>query len=82
MTMDLVEKYERDVLTRKKKYRIPDNIGNPKQVLRKLFPKHQQLDGARRIAVHMDVENNTSTSFNYFVSGVKNCVRMMRSKLS
>lgn len=99
--LDLVEKYERDVLiriackeleawyfgdlkavskayncnvtelARKKKYRIPDNIGNPKQELRKLFPKHQQLDGARRIAVHMDVENNTSTSFNYFVSGVK-----------
>ena len=65
--------YSRDIteLSRKKKYRIPDKIGNPKEELRKLFPKHQQLDGAKRIALHMDVNNNTSTSFNYFVSGVK-----------
>ena len=65
--------YGKDVrpLALKSKYREPDRIGNPKEELRKLFPKHQQLDGARRIAVHMDVEHNSSTSFQYFVSGVK-----------
>ena len=56
---------------KKKKYRNPDSMGNPKEKLRKLFPKHQQIDGARRIAAHMDVNHNTSASFNAFVSGVK-----------
>lgn len=65
--------YGKDVraLKLKSKFRNPDNIGNPKDELRKLFPKHQQLDGARRIAAYMDIENNTSTSFNYFVSGIR-----------
>lgn len=65
--------YGRDVtgLANKAKYRNPDKIGNPKQELKKLFPKHQQVDGARRIAVHMDIEENSSASFNYFVSGVR-----------
>lgn len=58
-------------LASKSKYRCPDEIGNPKEELRKLFPRHQQLDGARRIAVHMNIEENTSVSFQYFVSGVK-----------
>lgn len=65
--------YDVDVekLSKKKKYRNPDSIGNPKEELRKLFPKHQQIDGARRIAVHMDVNHNTSVSFNAFISGVR-----------
>lgn len=65
--------YGKDIsaLMLKRKYRNPDNIGNPKEELKKIFPKHQQLDGARKIAVHMDVSQNTSMSFNSFVSGVK-----------
>ena len=65
--------YGQDVsaLAAKSKFRDPDEIGNPKEELRKLFPKHQQLDGARRIAVHMDVEHNSSRSFQCFVSGVR-----------
>lgn len=65
--------YGKDItgLAQKKKYRNPDTIGNPKEELRKLFPRHQQLDGARRIAAHMNLENNTSTSFQYFISGVQ-----------
>lgn len=64
--------YGRDVcaLAAKGKFREPDQIVNPKEELRKLFPEHQQLDGARRIAVHMDIEKNTSPSFQCFVSGV------------
>ena len=65
--------YGKDIreLAAKKKYREPDQIGNPKEELLKLFPKHQQVDGARRIAVHMDIENNCSESFRQFVSGVR-----------
>lgn len=58
-------------LSKKSKYRNPDAMGNPKEELLKLFPRHQQIDGARKIAVHMDIENNTSDSFNCFVSGVR-----------
>lgn len=58
-------------LSQKRKYRIPDAMGNPKEEFRKLFPKHQQLSGARKIAVHMDVDHNTSESFRCFVSGVR-----------
>lgn len=58
-------------ISKKSKYRNPDSIGNPKQEFQKLFPKHQQLDGARRIAAHMDIARNTSASFRCFVSGVK-----------
>lgn len=65
--------YDKDVtgLSEKKKYRIPDNIGNPKDELKKIFPKHQQIDGARRISEYMDVNNNSSESFRQFVSGVR-----------
>lgn len=65
--------YGQDVsgMAAKSKFRNPDEIRNPKEELRKLFPKHQQLDGARRIAVHMSVEKNTSLSFQCFVSGVQ-----------
>ena len=58
-------------LQRKRKYREPDKIENPKDELRKLIPKHQQLDGARKISAHMDIQNNTSESFQVFVQGVK-----------
>lgn len=65
--------YGRDVrgLAQKKKYRIPDQIGNPKKELQALFPKHQQIDGARKISRYMSIENNTSQSFRCFVKSVK-----------
>ena len=64
--------YHKDVtaLREKSKDRNPDAIGNPKEELRKLFPRHQQLDGARKIAPYMDIENNRSESFQQFISGV------------
>lgn len=70
--------YQKDVtaLQKKSKYRNPDAIGNPKEELRKLFPAHQQLDGARRIAVHMDIQNNRSESFRQFVSGIRRFVHI------
>lgn len=66
--------YGKDVrkIAARKQYRNPDEIGNPKQELLKLFPKHQQLEGARRITVHMDLESNSSASFRCFLSGVRN----------
>ena len=58
-------------LVDKKKYREPDKIGNPKDEIRKLLPTHQQISGAKLIAQHMSIEQNTSPSFNVFIKGVR-----------
>lgn len=58
-------------LSSKKKFRIPDAIPSPKEELYRLIPDHEQIAGAKLIAPYMDIENNTSISFKYFVSGVR-----------
>lgn len=68
--------YDVDLSTakRKKKYRIPDGIMNPKAELKRLLPEHQQISGARKIAPIIGIENNSSVSFQMFVNGVKRMV--------
>lgn len=61
-------------LKAKRKYRIPDDILNPKRKLQHYLPEHQQIEGARRIAPQIDIHKNTSTSFQVFVSGVKKLI--------
>lgn len=56
---------------RKRKYQVPDAIMNPKAELKRLLPEHQQISGARKIAPIIDIENNSSVSFQVFVNGVK-----------
>ncbi len=70
--------YGRDLtyLANKKKYRNPDMIHYPKKELRKFVDKLQQLDGARRISKHMDIERNTSVSFQQLVAGIRKIMRM------
>lgn len=53
------------------KYRNPDIISDPKSILKKAIPELTQIDGAKRISVYMDIDNNTSHSFSVFVSGIK-----------
>ena len=62
-------------MKKRKKYRNPDQIENPKLELKKLLPTMGQIDGARRIAPHMNIENNTSYSFQVFVRGVQQLCR-------
>ncbi len=50
-------------------FRHYSNIGG--QVFILIIPEHQQIEGAKRIALYMDIENNTSVSFQFFVSGVQ-----------
>ncbi len=61
-------------ISRKSKYRVPDAIPSPKEELYKLIPEHQQISGAKLVAPYMNIENNTSDSFNYFVSGIHRLV--------
>ena len=58
-------------LVSKRKYRLPDKLRNAKQELRKIIPTYQPIDGAKKNAAYMNVNANTSHSFNTFVSGVK-----------
>ncbi len=52
-------------------YRIPDKIPSPKKALYTLIPEHQQILGAKRVAPHMNIDKNTSASFNAFVQGIR-----------
>lgn len=58
-------------LRRRKSYRDPDKISNPKQELKRYVPQLEQIDGARRIAPYMQINENASYSFNVFVKGVQ-----------
>ena len=56
----------------KSKYRNPDALSNAKQELRHLTRNgYQPIDGSRKIGQHLSLENNRSTSFNTFVSGIR-----------
>lgn len=61
-------------ISNKRKYRVPDSIPSPKEALYRLIPEHQQIEGAKRVAPFMDIEKNTSTSFQVFVSGLKRLI--------
>ena len=72
--LDAVEKAYNVNLVKLKnsaRYRIPDDILDPKEVLRRFVPQLTQIDGARRISKYMDIENNRSHSFRVFVDGLK-----------
>ena len=58
-------------LSAKRKYRNPDSIDYPKKELKRLLPQMGQIEGARKIAPHMNLAENTSRSFQVFVQGVK-----------
>lgn len=65
---------ELESYSNKKKYRDPDAIVCPKNELRKLLPEHEQIGGARKIAPYMDLEHNTSKSFNVLMKSIKSMV--------
>lgn len=57
-------------LSRKRKYRIPDEIENPKEEIKSTIRELQQISGAKAIAPYMNIERNTSHSFKVFVEGI------------
>ena len=58
-------------LSGKRKYREPDSIDHPKKELKRYIPQMGQIEGARKIAPYMNLEENTSHSFQVFVQGIK-----------
>ncbi len=59
---------------RKKRFRDPDGLANPYQVLKQLAPEYQKVSGSRAIGPHLSIENNRSTSFNVFISGIQRLI--------
>lgn len=55
----------------KAKFRSPDNCENPKNELQKILPEYQEVSSARKIAPHMNITINTSTSFQQLISGIQ-----------
>ncbi len=53
------------------KYRVPDSIKDPKDVIRRFIPELTQIDGAKRISRYMDINHNSSHSFNVFLEGIR-----------
>ncbi|MFH0822994.1 MAG: DUF4276 family protein [Pseudomonadota bacterium] len=57
-------------LEKKRKYRDPDRLGNPKEEIRKLVKNYRQISGARAVGPHLEPRRNNSKSFQVFVSGL------------
>jgi hypothetical protein len=63
---------------RKAKYRIPDNIINPYDELRKITNgNYQQIIGSRSIAPYLSLNNNKSRSFNALIKKKKKALNIV-----
>jgi len=70
LEIDDLQKY-----AHKAKYRNPDSLGNPSEELMKLTNGvYQKVAGSRGIAPHLDLDRNTSHSFNVLIAGIKRLV--------
>ena len=69
-------KFNPEKIRNKAKFRQPDNIVKPSKALEKTFPEFKKIKTAKEIGKHMDVCNNKSPSFQYFVAAVKKLARV------
>lgn len=53
------------------RYRIVDNVVKPSDHLKRLIPEFQKGAASRMIPDHIDIDNNTSSSFRSFIQGVR-----------
>lgn len=63
-----------DKYKRKAKFRNPGAVTKPSEQLRKIVNGFTKGKAARTIPRYMDINHNTSNSFNQFVSGVKRLI--------
>lgn len=54
----------------KARYRDPDTVQRPSEVIYRLVPEFQKRSGARRMAEHMSLRNR-SRSFRVFIKGIE-----------
>ncbi len=70
----VAEAFDQPTLLRQKgkaRYRIPDELSNPVDELRKFIPDYRKRDGARRLGKLLRPERNASRSFQVFCQGVR-----------
>lgn len=58
-------------------YRDPDTIGSPAAEVKRLVPRFQKIDGARRLGQHVDPAISRSSSFRALISGVARMSEML-----
>ncbi len=56
------------------KFRYPDDIDKPSNELEKIVKEFSKSRAAREVPEHMDINNNTSVSFNHMINGIRNFV--------
>lgn len=66
---------------RNAKFRNPDLLANAQEELKKLVTGYQKMSGARNIGLHLNINNNSSPSFNEFISGIASFIAEIRTKL-
>lgn len=54
-----------------RKFRDPDRLGSPSKELKLLVPEYQKIDGSRRIAPYLDIDNPRSRSFHHLMRTIK-----------
>lgn len=61
-------------LAAKAKFRDPDVLIKPSVDLERLVPEFQKLAGARLLGKHLTESGNVSTSFGFFISGLRRLI--------
>jgi len=60
-----------------RKYRLPDNLGQPDEELARLTNgRYQKIAGSRDIGPHLALEGNLSSSFQVFLTGLKKLLNL------
>jgi hypothetical protein len=62
-----------------RKYRDPDRLNSAKQELQRLVKEYYAGTHSKRIAPHLSLTKNTSRSFQTFLQGLKNVVKVIES---
>jgi hypothetical protein len=58
-------------MSRKRKFRNPDELQNPAEILREITKyKYSKVAGSRAISKHLNLANNNSHSFKVLVAGI------------
>ncbi|HPQ71416.1 MAG TPA: DUF4276 family protein [bacterium] len=62
-------------------FRIPDEVGNPFDEIKKLVPEFQKVTGARRMAKELTRDRNKSCSFQVFLQGIDRMNEVLQSTM-
>jgi hypothetical protein len=61
-------------MQKKEKYRTPDILANPSQILKEIVPSYQKVGGSRAIGPYLDLDNTRSTSFKNLVAVIRKII--------